>query len=417
MRSILAGGRSGLRIAVRGVSSILACALCLVAAPSARASDCGATVRVLLERSAGPVEVEAAGHPHRIEVDAPGLRVDGRPVGPVWRSPEREAWRVGALQVGGVLEARRTERGLMIVNEVGLEDYVAGALGGEIPALWAPQALRAQAVVSRTYALHESLARRGAPYDVKADTHSQVYVGKVAAPSIAEAVAGTRCEFLSQRGEPILAVFHSASGGRTASADEVWGRPLGYLVSVEVDDEDDSPDTYWRTRIEASTLGRVLAAAGHPLDEVEDARVLSRTESGRVARIRLDGTFRGRAGTVTLSGRALRSAVGESTLRSTLFDVKRVDDALVFVGSGRGHGVGMSQWGARAMALDGRDYREILDQFYPGTRIERWRPKATDARRVAGAEARTDGVGLRRRTAGGPARSGETDETERESQL
>jgi stage II sporulation protein D len=245
---------------------------------------------------------------------------------------------------------------------------VAGALVGEIPASWQREALRAQAVASRTYAIHQSVAHGGEPYHVESTTRSQVYAGLDGeTPSLRQAVEDTRCEVLTHAGAPILAAFHSASGGQTASSGEVWGRELGYLVSREVAGEDDSPDTYWRAALSRTTLSRALEAAGHRIGSVRGARILERSPSGRVMRIRLEGT----KGEITLTGRELREAVGERTLKSTLFEVRAGDEGLVFVGSGSGHGVGMSQWGARAMAERGMGYREILETFYPGARLER----------------------------------------------
>ena len=115
------------------------------------------------------------------------------------------------------------------------------------------------------------------------------------------------------------------------------------------------------------TLGRLLAAAGHDVGSPERLEVIERSDSGRVSKIRVEG----RSGQTLLSGRNLRAIVGEHTLRSTLFEVRQEGDRAIIVGTGRGHGVGMSQWAAQAMAQSGRDYREILEAFYPGTRIER----------------------------------------------
>lgn len=275
---------------------------------------------------------------------------------------------VAGKRVLGALEVRRTRQGLMVVNEVPLEDYVAGALAGEIPSSWQREALRAQAVASRTYAIHQSVAHGGEPYHVESTTRSQVYAGLDGeTPSLRQAVEDTRCEVLTHAGAPILAAFHSASGGQTASAGEVWGRELRYLVSREVAGEDDSPDTYWRAALSRTTLSRTLETAGHPIGSVRSVRVLDRSESGRVTRIRLEGT----KGKITLTGRELRDAAGDGTLKSTLFEVRTGDDGFVFVGSGSGHGVGMSQWGARALAARGMGYEQILARFYPGARLER----------------------------------------------
>jgi len=259
------------------------------------------------------------------------------------------------------------DRGRPVVKRIALEDYVAGALAGEIPASWDREALRAQAVASRSYALHQRAANARAPFDVESTTTSQVYRPGRVSPSIRAAVRDTGCEVLTHGGAPILAAFHSASGGRTATAQEVWGRPMPYLVSQDVADEDDSPDTYWRVRYTRNSLGRALAAAGHRVGPVEQVEILQRSASDRVLRIRL----RGEAGEATLSGRELRSALGDSTLRSTMFQFSQAPDAFVFVGSGSGHGVGMSQWGARALAEHGTEYREILQHFYPGALLKR----------------------------------------------
>jgi stage II sporulation protein D len=255
-----------------------------------------------------------------------------------------------------------------VINEVPLERYVAGTVPAEIYTSWPDAVLRAQAVVTRTYALHQRERARDAACDVTADISSQHYAGLGSeSPEASGAVHATRGEYLSYQGEPILAVYHSASGGRTASAEEVWGQPLPYLVSVEVEGEEDSPDTYWRTTLVGSTLERALAEQDPPLGSIHQLRVAERTGSGRVRSLTVDGA----GGSLRLGGGDLRRLLGLARVRSTLFEVRPVADGFVIVGSGRGHGVGMSQWGARGLAEAGAGYREILDHFYPGTRLER----------------------------------------------
>jgi stage II sporulation protein D len=348
--------------------------------PAAGQGRCEAPVRGLVARSTGPVDVVVDGRRHVVAPSAGGVRVD--------RGRARSRWSPGPMQVGGIgggrfggrFEAFVHERALVVVNEVGLEEYVAGAIAGEMPTGWAEEALRAQAVVSRTYALHQRDAHRDRAWHLEAGTRSQVYVGLEAPEPAQRAARDTRCQVLTHDGTPILAAFHSASGGHTASAGEVWGRDLDYLVDMPVTGEDDSPDTYWRAAISRPTLGRALGAAGHPIGEVVEAVVEARTPSGRVRWIR----FRGERGEVRLTGRQLRRALGESTLRSTLFELRSHDDDFVFVGSGRGHGVGMSQWGARGLAERGATYREILEQFYPGARLGAWTGSGTAGLRPPG---------------------------------
>jgi stage II sporulation protein D len=332
-------------------------------AGAARAQD----LRVLLFETRGAAQIDGMS----IVPDGGGLRVDGRRTGPRWFAPGSGPHRAGDQWVRGSVAVERSGPGLRAINRVPLETYVAGTLGSEMYSRWDASTLRAQAVVTRTYALYQRSRNAAQSYDVEAGTSDQVYGGMSAEhPNVARAVADTRSEVLTWNGEPILAAFHSASGGRTASAQEVWGKPLPYLRSLEVDGEEDSPDTYWRVRFSRPSLARALAPLGLQLGAVHEVRVAERTASGRAARIELTGS--GGSGEVT--ARALRTALGESTIRSTLFEIRDVGSDVVFVGSGHGHGVGMSQWGAHAMAQRGAGYREILAAFYPGTTLERRTP-------------------------------------------
>ena len=174
-----------------------------------------------------------------------------------------------------------------------------------------------------------------------------------------------RHQVLVFRGEPILAAYHSASGGRTASAEEVWGQALPYLVSVPVEHEEDSPDTYWRASVSRTTLGRALVPLGVQVGPVRELRVVERSPSGRARVVRV----RGREGEKEIEARALRASLGAEVIRSTLFEIRPTADGFLIVGSGHGHGVGMSQWGAEAMARRGASYREILMFFYPGSEL------------------------------------------------
>ncbi len=369
MEAILAGGKIGL--------AVLCTLGTLALVPAIGHAGCETSIRVLVAQSRDPIRVQTDGRQRTIRRVGRGVQVDAGPVRARWSSGSIGTARVGGLRVTGSLEAFLDAGVLMLVNEVPLEQYVAGAIGGEMPTDWAGDALRAQAVASRTYVIHQSStdASRGRGWDVEAGTRSQVYAGLDTDEPARRAVRDTRCEILTRSGQPILAAFHSASGGRTASASEVWGESLSYLVSVDVTDEEDSPDTYWRAGISRSTLGRALKAAGFPIGVISGAVVEDRSESGRVRWIR----FRGEQGDVRLSGREIRSALGESTLRSTLFQVQPSSDGFVFVGSGRGHGVGMSQWAARSLADRGATYREILQKFYPGTTLGRWQGSRTVA--------------------------------------
>jgi stage II sporulation protein D len=326
-------------------------------------------IRVLLMETDGRVraqDLRSGGGGTVVEAGPSGLLADRRPVGDTWRLRGGGIVAVNQMRFRGELEFRRISNGMQVINEVELEDYVAGILGREIYPDWYPETLKAQAVVARSYALHQRAESGGEVFHVAAGTSSQVYGGVAAeTPAIRAAVSATRGEFIAYAGKPILAVYHSASGGRTASSQEVWGRPLPYLVSLEVDDEQDSPDTYWRATISKTKLGRALDSLGIRIGSPRELSVVDRSRSGRALRVQI----RGDRGNYKLEARALRVALGESVIRSTLFEIRSAQNAFVFVGSGHGHGVGMSQWGAQGMAQRGSNYREIVQTFYPGTSL------------------------------------------------
>jgi stage II sporulation protein D len=326
-------------------------------------------IRVLLMEADGPVRARdwrAGGDGVVVEPGPRGLLADRQPVGEVWRLTGSGIVAVNQMRFRGKLEFRRISNGMQVINKVMLEDYVAGILGREIYPDWHPEMMKAQAVAARSYALHQRAQSGGRAFHVEAGTGSQVYGGMAAeTPAIRAAVSATRGEFLAHEQKPILAAYHSASGGRTASSEEVWGRALPYLVSLKVADEQDSPDAYWRATISKTKLGRALDSLGIGIGSPRELQVVDRSRSGRALRVQI----RGDKGNHNLDARALRTALGESVIRSTLFEIRPANDAFVFVGSGHGHGVGMSQWGAQAMAQTGSTYREIIQTFYPETSL------------------------------------------------
>jgi stage II sporulation protein D len=256
------------------------------------------------------------------------------------------------------------------VTPVPLERYVESAVASETYADWPRAALRAQAVVARTYALYERDRNTERPFDVQATVLSQRYGATPATEPIRLNTAATRGEYLAHEGRPILAVFHSAGGGRTATSKEVWGEALPYLRSVESPD-DEAPDFFWSYSIPVADFFAALRESGvHTPDG--PVEVTRRSASGRVVILR--------AGEAVLSGRDVRDLLGGRALRSTLFDVQVEEANVRFLGSGSGHGVGLSQWGARALAKRGWGYRQILAHYYPGTSLRRL---GHDGRRAA----------------------------------
>ncbi|SDE99512.1 stage II sporulation protein D [Sporolituus thermophilus] len=269
------------------------------------------------------------------------------------------------------------------IVEMNLEEYVKGVVAAEMPAEFELEALKAQAVAARTYAVKQMALFGGSGLpdrpgaDVSTDhRQSQAWLSEAQLrqrwgpfksdlywQKISQAVEETRGLILTYSGEPIHAVFHSTSGERTASALEVWGFDYPYLKSVPCKWDQKSPryaDTREITLTELEQrLGAdagVLAAA--KTGETGIAQVLDRTESGRVDKVRI--------GAKTFSGTAVREKLD---LRSANFIVETKEDRLVFKTIGYGHGVGLCQYGANGMAKEGRTFREILTYYYTGVAI------------------------------------------------
>jgi stage II sporulation protein D len=270
----------------------------------------------------------------------------------------------GRAYPGSLRLSARGESALDVVNLVTLEPYVASAIASETPASWPLEALKAQAVVARSYALHERERRGAEPFDLEASVISQRYGGSAVPDAAAAAARATEGEYLAYDGEPILAAFHSSAGGATASAEEVWGEAVPYLLSVSSPDEA-APDYFWSYEISLADLSAALREAGYSAGSLSEVRVRERSESGRVERIQL--------GSVLLSGRDLRELLGGRALRSALFDARVEDGQVRFLGSGSGHGVGLCQWGASELAKRGASYRRILAHYYPGSELRRVR--------------------------------------------
>lgn len=270
-------------------------------------------------------------------------------------------------------DLRLVEQGgrVLAVDSLPLERYLRGVVPREMPASWPAQALRAQAVAARTYALYLLLRSEDKAYDVTTDTGSQVYGGPSAYKGSTDAaVAATRGLVLSQGGRPILAYFHSHSGGSVEDDARVWSTDLPYLRAVADPDAQRARDMAWSWTAGRDAVARALRQQGYEVGAVTGLSPAEVSPTGRLARVRVD-TDRG---PLEIKGSALRLALGAGSMKSTLCTVRpdgRGGGGFVFQGRGFGHGVGLSQWGARGMADAGAGLAEILGRYYPGTRLTR----------------------------------------------
>ncbi len=258
------------------------------------------------------------------------------------------------------------------VNELPLEAYLTGVLPCELGASNPLEALKAQAVAARTYALSRigDFVKEGC--DLVDNTRAQTYRGATAeAERTNEAVRQTANQILVFDGRPISALYATVSGGVTASAREAFGSEVPYLRSVPDVDESGKPFATgakyfeWEASFTQVQVSDLLQKAGLFTGPVTDLRIDGTTESGRVAAVVVVGPVSDRR----IPATSLRAALGVNVLRSTFFTLERTPDGWKLRGRGWGHGVGMCQAGAVGRAKAGQDYKQILAAYYPGAQL------------------------------------------------
>jgi stage II sporulation protein D len=267
----------------------------------------------------------------------------------------------------GVAEVIPSDKGLLVVNELPLETYLVGLINCEISSTWPIEAVKAQAVIARTYAMHRKEARKKALYHMDSTVIDQVYEGCLIEDSRARrAVSDTAGEILTHNGTVIQAYYHSNCGGKTESAANVWGASLPYLKGVECEYCLVNPSTVWEQRISLRDIEDRFRAAGFKISGVSDIRTGMMNNRGRLKHIVVVSP----RGNITVTGDQFRKVVGYGVIKSTNLKVKVSNGEAIFNGLGNGHGVGLCQWGAKQRALDGFTYSEILSYYYPGTEIK-----------------------------------------------
>jgi len=276
--------------------------------------------------------------------------------------------RVAGMGVLGSLEILAGNGGLVAIDTLDMEYYVAAVVGAEMPASWPSAALEAQAIAARTYALRRKTSAPDAPFHLEASVRNQAYRGADSFdPRAVAAAHATRGLVVAAGHELAEAYFFSSCRGTTESGTAALGRDAPYLQPVSCAGGEDAPAASWTRSVPLAELSRRLRATGAIGDALTGVEIASRTATGRAASIRL--TVRG--GARTMSGAEFRRAVGWSELPSLDFDVRVADRVVVLTGSGAGHGVGLCQWCARGLAARGTGRDAILAHFYPGTALVR----------------------------------------------
>lgn len=260
----------------------------------------------------------------------------------------------------GNIDVWKGDSGLYIINELPLEDYIKDVVAVEVIPDWDMEALKAQAVVSRTYALYQKGKNTNPLYHIASSVLHQVYKGNNPDVRISYAVEETKGEILIYNNIPIEAFYHSTCGGKTENPEDVFGKSYPYLKSVE-SSCDLSPYSEWEKTFQISEIERLLK-----LSRVKEISIKSFTSTNRAKQLDIKTL----SGTITIRATDLRKALGWKNLPSTNFTVSKNGNHFTFEGRGYGHGVGLCQWSAMEMAREGKNYKEILAFFYPGTTIQ-----------------------------------------------
>ncbi len=279
--------------------------------------------------------------------------------------PLRLAERSRPRAYRGELEVTSSRSGgLLVVDCVPLESYLRGVVAAEMESSAPMEALRAQAVAARTYAVKNLGHCQSRGYDLSDTTDSQVYDGVAAEhDSTDQAVRDTAGLVLERGGTLCQADYYADCGGVTAPGSEEDDYPPSVMDGPEGGGEycAAGPHHTWTLRVSAEALAHV---AGRKVGRLTDVKVVERDSSGRAQTVELAGS----QGARRVPGAKLRAALGYARLRSTLFSVARDGDDYVFAGRGFGHGHGMCQCGAVGMAGApyNRTYRQILAHYFPG---------------------------------------------------
>ena len=265
---------------------------------------------------------------------------------------------IGDRWYRGTTQLILQDSGITAINHVNIEDYLYSVVGAEAVASWPLEALKAQAVAARSYALYKRNVESNGIYDVDTTVGTQVYKGLDSEfTTTHEAVNSTLGQVMTYNNEVILAAFHSSSGGYTENVEDVWSSPLPYLRSV-VDYDHKSPVFEWQKVIPVSKIRTLVAGIG----KIRGIQPAETTPRGRVITM----TVTGDRGSTIVTGKDMRKVLD---LRSTLFRVSTDGNNLHVKGRGFGHGLGLSQWGAYYLAQQGVNYHQILAHYYQSANL------------------------------------------------
>ncbi len=272
---------------------------------------------------------------------------------------------IGNIKYRGALTAlSHTDQQLTVINRLPIEQYLYGVVPKEMPATWHSEALKAQAVAARGFALANIGKFNHIGFDVCNTVNSQVYGGyESEKAATTKAVDETYGKVMSANGELVIPYYHSNSGGQTESSEYVWNEEVSYVRGIDDPYSLDAPHAQWQSIITYDELELKLLEKQIDIGRIIDVEIINMSPNGRVLELQITGND----GSHSIFKQESRWVFG---LKSNYFSISINNDAVTFNGFGYGHGVGMSQHGARVMAETGFGWQEILAHYFTGIRIE-----------------------------------------------
>lgn len=268
---------------------------------------------------------------------------------------------------GFILLKREKNTPMTVINVVDVESYLYSVVGKEMSPSWNIEALKAQAVCARTYVFENLGKYKSYGFDLCTTQASQVYGGINAEyPSTVKAVNETAYEIVKYDGKPCEVFYFSSSGGVTEDVENVWGTAFPHLRSVvdPYEKPEEATKYTWDKTFTKEEIKETLSKKGVEIGDITDVKVTNTAESGRVTEI----TFTGTEGEYKALREKARTIL---SLSSQLYTITPGEDGSYrFDGRGWGHAIGMSQWGAKAMADEGFSYKEILEFYFTDVEVE-----------------------------------------------
>ena len=270
---------------------------------------------------------------------------------------------------GAVDIIRQSNKKLLAVNHLDIEEYIRGVLYHEVAPWWPMEALRAQAVACRTFALYQARVNLRKDYDLVSTTFSQVYGGRTSERGrTSKAVRLTKDEVLTYKNKVFPTFYHATCAGHTENAARLWKIDIPPLRGRECQFCQRSPHFKWEKKVSLKHIEEALEKANFKVGLIKAIEVIDRSICGRITDLKIISS---RGNINKVNSNRFRLAVGPNVIKSTNFTVQIKEKTAYFEGHGWGHGVGMCQWGAFFMARRRFNAEQILGYYYPEAKIKK----------------------------------------------